>query len=271
MVTCGIGDRLGMVISVAMGLGWGLVSSSLASPDGTPSQAPLVGTWQAAKNPTNDSFLRVTNAASLGRAIVPFAFGSAALLSSQEVGAVQSELRQRRKTDQEVRQHLRIVRDMRADDPQLVRMAKVDKENTAWLKATTQKIGWIDCIRFGAEAANTAFLIVQHSGDAGLMAAALPEIEKDVKAKRLPDGQAYALLYDRLQLKRGGKQRYGSQIGANDSGEMVVLLLEDRTKVDDYRKELGMPPLSVYLSTFERSGRKIGFSDDAPGGSAGTP
>ena len=55
MVACGIGDRLGMMICFAMGLG--LVSSILASPDGIPSQAetPLIGTWRTTKNPTNDN------------------------------------------------------------------------------------------------------------------------------------------------------------------------------------------------------------------------
>jgi hypothetical protein len=167
----------------------------------------------------------------------------------QDVATVQSELRQRFKADQEVRT---IGGDMQ----------KVDEANTAWLQTVTRKWGWIDARRFGVEAANAAFLIVQHSGNVQLMTVALPEIEKDVKAKRFPDGQAYALLYDRLQLMLGHKQRYGSQIGRNAKGEMVLLPLENQAKVDEYRKEMNMPPLAEYLALFERGGQKVKFSDD---------
>lgn len=96
------------------------------------------------------------------------------------------------------------------------------------------------------------------------MTAALPEIEKDVRAKRLPDGQGYALLYDRLQLMLGRKQCYGSQIGQNDKGKLVVLPLEGRARVDEYRKEMSMPPLADYLALFERGGKKVLL----PGGAA---
>ena len=57
--------------------------------------------------------------------------------------------------------------------------------------------GWIDAGRFGSAASKAACVIVQHSGDVSMMMAALPEIEKDVKARQL-DGQAFALLNDRL-------------------------------------------------------------------------
>ncbi len=175
-----------------------------------------------------------------------FAFGTAAPVSTQDVAKIRSELRDREDSDQKARTGGG-------------NMDKVDRDNTEWLKSLTRKVGWIDATRFGSEAAMAAFLIVQHSDDDALMAAALPDIEKDVKAKRLPDGQAYALLYDRIQVYKGEKQRYGSQIGVLN-GELVVLPLEDRKKVDAWREELGMPPLSEYLKMF---GRKVRFIDDA--------
>lgn len=125
-----------------------------------------------------------------------------------------------------------------------------------------QEVGWIDVGRFGADAANAAFLLVQHSANTPLMMAALPIIEKDVKAKRL-DGEPFALLYDRLQLMLGGKQRYGTQLSANDKEDLVVPALEDRKKVDEYRKELGLPPLAEYLKLFESgTGKKVEIIDD---------
>ena len=96
------------------------------------------------------------------------------------------------------------------------------------------------------------------------MMAALPEIETDVKSGRI-DGQPYALLYDRLQLYLGYKQKYGTQIGSNADGAPVVFPLIDREKVESYRKELGIFPLKTYLHFFEkRTGKKTVFMGDAP-------
>jgi hypothetical protein len=177
---------------------------------------------------------------------------------------VQEELAKRLQADQEVRKDLLKGNDPeRLKDPaKLQAMMKVDAANTAYLVGLVKEVGWIDVERFGVEAANAAFLLVQHSGDLPLMVAVLPLIEKDVKTKRL-DGEPYALLYDRLQLMLGGKQRYGTQLGANDKDEPVVAALEDRAKVDQYRKELGMTPLADYLKLFESgTGKKISILDD---------
>jgi hypothetical protein len=185
--------------------------------------------------------------------IQPLAFGEAKPVPVEQRKALQEEFKQREKLDQDVRK----------DPAKQADMGKVDADNTAFLKKTVQELGWIDAGRFGAQASNTAFLIVQHSGDMPLMLAALPAIEKDVKAK-LVDGGAYALLYDRVKLNLGEKQRYGSQIARTASGEMVVLTLEDKAKVDQFRKEMGMTPLAQYLAFFkgQNGGKDVKFADD---------
>jgi len=95
------------------------------------------------------------------------------------------------------------------------------------------------------------------------MLAALPEIEKDMKAGKMNDGQTYALLYDRTKIFSGQKQRYGTQISTADDGTPIVDPLEDRKNVDQLRKEIGMPPLAEYLLSFEKSaGKKAKFADD---------
>ncbi len=185
----------------------------------------------------------------------PLVFAAVKELSRDLIKSVQGELKQRVEKDQAVRK----------DPARHGEMSKVDTDNTAWLKQTVSRHGWIDVDRFGYEASHAAFLLVQHSGDIPLMMAALPEIEKDVKAGKFPDGQPYALLYDRLQLRLGGKQRYGTQIGSDGKGGMVVLPLENRAKVEEYRREIKMFPLSQYLQMFEKmSGRKVKFSNDPP-------
>lgn len=176
----------------------------------------------------------------------PMSFPDPDSLSPETVETLQKDLLERLKADQEVRKNFTDPNDKAALD----KMAETDASNTAWLKETVTEHGWIDADRFGESASSAAFLLVQHSGDLPLMLAALPWIEKDVKARKL-DGQAYALLFDRLHLRLGKRQRYGTQFKDNDKGETVLLPLEDPDKVDEYRKELGIFSLAKYIEFME--------------------
>ncbi len=182
-------------------------------------------------------------------ALKPLVFGKPAELGEKRVKAIAEELAKRRAEDQAVR----------TDRKRHKEMPKIDAANTAWLRTLVAELGWIDAKRFGAQASGAAFLLVQHSGDLALMTAALPRIEADVKAKLLPDAQPYALLYDRTQLMLGEKQRYGTQLGADAKGQPVVLPLENRAKVEEYRKEIGLFPLTRYLKSF---GKNVRFLED---------
>ncbi len=180
------------------------------------------------------------------------AFATPIALPAERVAALQAEFARRRELDQIVR----------TDPKRQAEMATVDPDNTAWLTRLVQEIGWIDVERFGKEAAGAAFLIVQHSGDLPLMIAALPMIERDVRQHGL-SGENYALLFDRLQVNLGRRQRYGSQLGSDEQGRLVVIALEDRDHVDALRKGLGMGPLKQYVDFF-RSGadRKVVVYED---------
>jgi hypothetical protein len=183
----------------------------------------------------------------------PLVLGVAKDLPKAQIQSIQTELARRKTLDQEVRTNPAKRRDGQ----------KVDTENTSYLVKLVQDVGWIDAERFGARASGDAFLLVQHSGHLPLMLAALPRIEKDVKAKRL-DAQPYALLFDRLQVMLGEKQRYGTQIGTNDKGELIVMALEERDRVEELRKGIGLFPLAEYLQHFEKqnSGKPVRFEDE---------
>lgn len=171
----------------------------------------------------------------------PVALGERKPIPAERVKAIQTDLAQRLLKDQAVRMGRKDGEQMRA----------ADADNTVYLKTLVTELGWIDVERFGQATALAAFLLVQHSGDLRLMKAALPEIEKDVKAKHL-DGEQYALIYDRLQLMTGGKQRFGTQVIPTPTGDIAEL--EDREKVDEWRRELGMGPLAEYLKSFSGGG-----------------
>jgi hypothetical protein len=159
--------------------------------------------------------------------------------------AMLAELRRRVELDQAVRK----------DRRRMAEMGKVDRDNTAWLRKQVTAFGWIDARRFGRRAAGDAFLIVQHSGDLPLMLAAMPAIKKDF-ANGHVDAQSYCLLYDRLQMRLGHKQRYGSQLETDRRGEMVIYPLENPRKVEALRKKAGLMPLERYLELIERTYHK---------------
>lgn len=183
----------------------------------------------------------------------PLALGKASDLPEAQVRKVRAELAGRLLEDQAVRKEPARFKDM----------PRVDAGNTAYLSRLVQDLGWVDARRFGPEAANAAFLIAQHSGDLPLMLAALPAIEEDVKARRF-DAQYYALLYDRLQLLLGEKQKYGTQLGQDDRGDMVILPVVDRTQLERFRRELGLTPFTQYIELFKKNHglREVRFADE---------
>jgi len=119
-------------------------------------------------------------------------------------------------------------------------------ENTEFMRQLLAEVGWIDVPRFGYSASREAFLLVQHSWDVQLLTAALPRVKKDVDSGQM-ESDAYALLYDRLQLALGRPQRYGSQVVSDGQEGVVVLPVEDQSKIEELRKQLGLISLKEYV------------------------
>ncbi|HEY0553279.1 MAG TPA: DUF6624 domain-containing protein [Thermoanaerobaculia bacterium] len=119
-------------------------------------------------------------------------------------------------------------------------------ENREYLKALIQEVGWIDIHRFGDEASGNAIVLAKHSRDLSLLMGILPFVERDFSGQD-KDNVIRAILYDGLQIDLGRKQRYGTQLGVDAEGQPMVLPLEDAAKVEQFRKEIGLPPLAEYL------------------------
>ena len=184
----------------------------------------------------------------------PMKLGKPRKLKPAEAKAIEADLLARESVDQAVRN----------DPAREAEMPKVDADNTAYLRKLVADLGWIDVARFGERAANAAWVLATHADDLPLQLAAIPEIEKDVTAKRLRDGQNLANLSDRVRLKLGYRQRYGTQVGQDASGEFVVLPLEDRKKVDELRKAIRMIPLAEDLEKQKSwtGGKEIRVQDE---------
>ena len=77
------------------------------------------------------------------------------------------------------------------------------------------------------------------------MRAMLPAIEESRRRGDL-DGGAVALLTDRIEVKAGHPQIYGTQLSLKD-GRWVLDPIADSAGVDARRKQMGLPPLAEYL------------------------
>ena len=158
--------------------------------------------------------------------------------------ALQVELLDRGHRDQAARDSV-FGRGTDFDSSAMRRMQQVDMENTQWLKDLVAREGWPTTARVGAEASKSAFLILQHAvHDPGFQRMMLDTIAQAF-ARGEVDGQSYALLFDRVAVQSGQKQRYGSQAQMR-GGRIVFDPMEDSTKVDSLRASVGLPPLADY-------------------------
>ncbi len=122
---------------------------------------------------------------------------------------------------------------------------KIDEINTDHLKRVLEKTSWRSLAEYENHAFELAWRIVQHSNDVDFREAVLEEIEP-LAEEGLIEGQQYALMYDRVQLKKHQTQLYGSQTKCVNGQYDVYGLIEPDT-VDKRRADLGMEPLSAYL------------------------
>ncbi len=124
-------------------------------------------------------------------------------------------------------------------------MARTDSANTFWLKAYVARWGWPTTTQVGPDAVQAAFLIVQHAvHDTAFMRAMLPFIQQAHRRGDL-EGQAVAMLTDRIEVKAGRPQIYGTQLSLKN-GQWVFDPIVDSVSVDARRRRMGLPPLAAY-------------------------
>lgn len=110
--------------------------------------------------------------------------------------------------------------------------------------------GWVGKDKVGGQANQTLFLVIQHA-DIKTQQKYLPMMREAVK-KGNASSSSLALLEDRVALREGKKQIYGSQIGRNTkTNKFYVEPLEDPDNVDKRRSEVGLGTLSDYVKSWD--------------------
>jgi len=120
-----------------------------------------------------------------------------------------------------------------------------DSVNLLKVTDILDKYGWLGPDVIGWQGGTALFLVIQHS-DIKVQEKYLPVMREAVKAGKMNSG-SLALLEDRVALRQGKKQIYGSQIQKNAKGDWVVSPIEDEINVNERRKSVGLEPLEDYV------------------------
>jgi hypothetical protein len=101
----------------------------------------------------------------------------------------------------------------------------------------------------GEQGNRTLFLVIQHA-DLKTQETYLPMMKEAVsKGNAAPDN--LALLEDRIAMRQGKRQIYGSQIWIDaNTGKHFVFPLEDPENIDKRRAEVGLEKYQNYLTRF---------------------
>lgn len=126
-------------------------------------------------------------------------------------------------------------------------IAEKDSINLIKIQKILDERGWLGADIIGNQGNATLFLVIQHS-DLPIQEKYLPMMREAVlNGNARPSG--LALLEDRVALRQGKKQIYGSQIGRNEeTGEFYISPLQDPDNVDKRREEVGLGTLQEYVS-----------------------
>ncbi len=168
---------------------------------------------------------------------------------------LRAELRAVLDDDQKYRKQIDSVEKTNGrDSPQMHGLWKIiqqkDAENLAKVTAILDQRGWLGPDIVGNDGASALFLAIQHA-DLETQVKYLPLMRAAVKEKKAQGG-SLALLEDRVALREGRRQIYGSQIGFNPkTKKYYVLPLDDPDAVDVRRASVGLQSLADYVKHWE--------------------
>jgi uncharacterized protein DUF6624 len=124
-----------------------------------------------------------------------------------------------------------------------------DSARTARLPVIVEQYGCPESLRVGRDAAQGAFLILQHSPNHQLQKEMVPIIEKLVLAGHMPRSEA-AMLIDRVLVHDGLPQRYGTQFTLTQ-GRWLLHPVEDQAGLEQRRKSMQLPTMEENVRMME--------------------
>ncbi len=123
---------------------------------------------------------------------------------------------------------------------------EVDSINLIKVKKILDKYGWLGRKEIGFDGNMALFLVIQHA-DLETQEKYLPILQEAVNNNNA-QASDLAMLEDRIAIRNGKKQIYGTQLTIDTiTGKYYPLPIEDSVNVDKRRHEVGLPKLDEYL------------------------
>jgi len=127
---------------------------------------------------------------------------------------------------------------------------RADSTNSLRVSKILDERGWLGPDVIGTNGSSALFLVVQHAS-LKIQEKYLPLLQDAVK-KGIEQPSRLALLTDRIAIRNGKKQIYGTQIVQSpDTFTYSISPLEDPDHVDKRRAQMGLGPLADYVSQWK--------------------
>jgi hypothetical protein len=124
----------------------------------------------------------------------------------------------------------------------------IDSTNLVLVDSLISRYGWMGRSFVGDRGNSALFFVVQHA-DLETQLKYVPLLEQSVKEGESRPSNL-ALMQDRILMRQGKKQIYGSQVVFNASGGQEFYPIEDEKNVNVRRAKMGMQPLEEYAKLF---------------------
>lgn len=126
----------------------------------------------------------------------------------------------------------------------------INAQNERRLEEIIAEHGWPKKSEVKGSASQAAFLVIQHA-DLELQQKYLPLLKAACESDEA-DWNDYALMYDRVEMREGRPQLYGSQVTYNnETGKYEPYEIKDPEYINKRREEVGLGPIEEYLGYWD--------------------
>lgn len=127
-------------------------------------------------------------------------------------------------------------------------MHYIDSTNLVQVESLIAKYGWMGRSFVGENGNSALFFVIQHA-DLATQLKYVSLLQKSVEIGESRPSNL-ALMQDRILMRQGKDQIYGSQVVFSKTGEQIFYPIEDEKNVNIRRAKIGMQPIEEYAKLF---------------------
>lgn len=151
-----------------------------------------------------------------------------------------------------------------------------DSTNLVYIKALVARHGWPDAERFGKDAAHAAFVLVQHADKDPQFQEQMLPLVADAVERGEASARDMAYLIDRVRVKQGRPQVYGTQydvlrteaggalLGPDGKLQYLLPVVVDAERIDERRATVGLGPWAEYEKRMAESQGRVAQREPRP-------